>query len=494
MREISPAAAPHILHLEPSQQQQPYQAHQSNTSENPHQNSMEKVFPAMREISPAAAKTDIVNPLLKDEYPPLLPTTDGANTAVNDSTISVTKDNNDIVKTTVVVASQNNPVNLPNDSSLRRSQQPLLSAAVVACPNCSNQQLQQQQSSDSKQLPSTSINAPTQQQMLCNSMASDKKSTTNNKQQNVKGIAPTTYMPPSGVSSSQIVNDNSNDKCKPNMNCVQGTLNSSEHKISSTNRSANVSKQPSPAFSTSSSGSSSKKPPVVILSGDGQRRKEPQAVVNGVEDDVSGAISFGFDINPALLATTTNLPAAGDNFSAAEADDNSSGDEEGSDTTVSCSGAESPVQQSINQSESSLSQSTATLCNAISVESVTASSAETLVLASANTNHSSIDDTQQVDWAAEDEDEDDEPWYEEVGSESWCRDAAWCEDLEQSWADQIDAPRDSPVHGSSAVKPQRNFNYDVIVDFVKQAWDSVSCELSTTNHTSTLATVTYYHV
>ncbi len=197
---------------------------------------MEKVFPAMREISPAAAKTDIVNPLLKDEYPPLLPTTDGANTAVNDSTISVTKDNNDIVKTTVVVASQNNPVNLPNDSSLRRSQQPLLSAAVVACPNCSNQQLQQQQSSDSKQLPSTSINAPTQQQMLCNSMASDKNSTTNNKQQNVKGNAPTTYMPPPGVSSSQIVNDNSNDKCKPNMNCVQGTLNSSEHKISSTNR------------------------------------------------------------------------------------------------------------------------------------------------------------------------------------------------------------------------------------------------------------------
>ena len=115
-------------------------------------------------------------------------------------------------------------------------------------------------------------------------------------------------------------------------------------------RSANVSKQPSPAFSTSSSGSGSKKPPVVILSGDSQRRKEPQAVVNGVEDDVSGAISFGFDINPALLAATG--PAAADNFStaAADGDENSSGDEEGSDTTVSCSGAESPVQQSINQS------------------------------------------------------------------------------------------------------------------------------------------------
>ncbi len=72
--------------------------------------------------------------------------------------------------------------------------------------------------------------------------------------------------------------------------------------------------------------------------------------MNGVEDDVSGAISFGFDINPALLAATTDPSAAGDNFSATEADDNSSGDEEGSDTTVSCSGAESPVQQSINQS------------------------------------------------------------------------------------------------------------------------------------------------
>ena len=209
-------------------------------SENHHQNSMEKVFPALREISPAAAaaKTDIVNPLLKDEYPPLLPTADGANTAVNDSTISVTKDNNDvnIVKTnpTVGVASQNNPVNPPNDSSLRRSQQP----PVVACPNCSNQQLQQQQSSDSKQqLPSTSFNTSTQQQKLCNSMASD-KNPINNKQQVVKGNASTTYnMPPPGaVSSSQIVNDKSKEKCKPNINCVQGTLNSSDHKISSTNR------------------------------------------------------------------------------------------------------------------------------------------------------------------------------------------------------------------------------------------------------------------
>jgi len=162
----------------------------------------------------------------------------------------------------------------------------------------------------------------------------------------------------------------------------------------------------------------------------------------------------------------------------------------GSDTTttVASSGLASPVHQSINQSESSLSESTTTLCNAISVESVTASSSETLVPASSKEALASDIDNQQVeppttDWA-------DEPWYEEVGAESWCQEAAWCEDLEQSWS--VDPPEVEELVPSTGSKGMaRNFNYDVIVDFVKQAWESISYELSTT--TSTCAPVIYYH-
>ena len=83
------------------------------------------------------------------------------------------------------------------------------------------------------------------------------------------------------------------------------------------------------------------------------------------------------------------------------------------------------------------------------------------------------------------DDSSDEPWYEEVGAESWCREAAWCEDLEQSWvrgnggnsslppsshtADKLSSAAvkmGSSGGGKCAVA--RNFNYDVIVDFVKQ--------------------------
>jgi len=409
----------------------------------------------MRHVSPPAdphqTDNNSLTVLIKDEYPPLTsdePQISGGGGAV------VTKDVPNTTTTTEKLSSVSNKNVVVTNTT---------TTTVVKCQNCSSQQqIQQQQSSDiTTQLPLNTT-------------------TTTTSDNNTKPQQSTTTPSLPTTPSSQV---------KPNKEIKLSDIN--------TNNTTKLNNQPCETNGKSAAGKQATPPPpppVVILpaKNDTNLDKQPSATAAAAavgslsDEEIESGFSFGFDLNPELLARTATA-AAGSSVVGDDLEDN---DDVVISSDVNCAtnrsrsvsrqsgtscdsdtvSATSPVQKSINQSESSLSQSTATLCAATSVESVTM-----IKDSSSINNHIQNEDP--------DYDSSEEPWYKEVGVESWCKDAAWCQELEQSWV----------ATGSSDVDIKtnhRNFNYDVIVDFVKQAWDSVNCEISTTS----AASVAFYQV
>ena len=172
-----------------------------------------------REVSPptATSQTDAtaaaVNPLLKDEYPPLFVGAGRENDSTRESSItSVTKDSNDtnVTNKQPVIATMSQENTTEASASLRRPAQVI----VTQCRNCSSQQ--QQQSSDNKVLPP----APTSNLSSSLHPASD----TNMINKNTKGK----NIPPNikpGAAPTNITSSHS----KPN------TSNSQRRRLSSTN-------------------------------------------------------------------------------------------------------------------------------------------------------------------------------------------------------------------------------------------------------------------